>query len=96
MPFDWKFQSWEISATTRRKMAPQLAVNAMVNGGTSWHEDAKASQNGASHQRFVPGQPDVVIEMTPQDLRITSTATITPPPQPFRISAAEIYEMLQV
>ena len=62
--------------------------------GTTF-EDAKASQNGASHHRFFPGQPDVVVEITPQDLRITHNATMSPPRQPFQISAAEIYEMLQ-
>ena len=57
--------------------------------------DAKANRNGASHQSYRPGQTDVLLEITPQDVGIAASASNFPP-VPFQISAAEFFSMLQV
>jgi hypothetical protein len=57
--------------------------------------DAKANRHGATHVIYTPGQADVTVEVTAQDLGIPAGNVPAPPP-PFQISVADICNNLQV
>ena len=54
-------------------------------------QDAIKNTNGASYSRYEPGGPEVVIQITPNDLGITAG---TPAPSKFEIYASDIFNDL--
>lgn len=66
-----------------------IDVYRIPNGATK--QDAINSTNGASYSRYVPGGPDVVIQVTPHDLGIPPG---TPSPPTFDIYASDIFSDL--
>ena len=75
-----------------RKILTQIDVYRIPRGATL--EDAKANRNGACYAAYIPGQQDVILEVTAQDLGIKGFwARFCR--SPFTISAKAIYEMLR-
>ena len=75
-----------------RKILTQIDVYRIPRGATL--EDAKANRNGACYAAYIPGQQDVILEVTAQDLGIKGFwARFCR--SPFTISAKTIYEMLR-
>ena len=75
-----------------RKILTKIDVYRIPRGATV--EDAKANRNGACHAAYIPGQQDVILEVTAQDLGIKGFwARFCR--SPFTISAKAIYEMLR-
>jgi hypothetical protein len=66
-----------------------IDVYRIPNGATK--QDAINNTNGACYSRYVPGGPDVVIQITPRDLGIPPG---TPSPPTFDIYASDIFNDL--
>jgi hypothetical protein len=73
-----------------RKKVTKIDVYRIPHGATV--EDAIANRNGASLTSYTPGQQDVTMEITAQDLGIEGEELCPPP---FTISTKRIYEELR-
>lgn len=74
----------------KRKIIRQIDVYRLPRGTTA--ADAQANRNGASYSNYVPGGPDIVMEITAADLGVSNNPNHLPP---FHMSAEEIYDQLK-
>ena len=77
----------------KRKIIRQIDIYRLPRGTTA--ADAQANRNGASYSKYVPGGPDVAMEITAADLGVVSNSPNNNNLPPFYMSAKEMYDQLK-